>query len=127
MQLAEKSSRNTHPCVLDAGEMQIFPGVDLLEAEDSHSTGWQINSWEVRDATSTPCEQAQLQPGSVQQVPMALQGDLLLQRLLQLWRSVLEDFFFLRQRKEKTKRKKTQPILFFWAVHGAEHFPEPQP
>lgn len=94
MQLAEKSSRNTHPCVLDAGETQIFPGVDLLEAEDSHSTGWQINSWEVRDATSTPCEQAQLQPGSVQQVPMALQRDLLLQRLLQLWRSVLEDFFF---------------------------------
>lgn len=38
-------------------------------------------------------EQAQLQPGSVQQVPMSLQGDLLLQRHFQLWRSVLEGIF----------------------------------
>lgn len=53
MQLVEKSSRNTHPRVLDAGEMQIFPGLDLLQTEDSHSIGWQINSWEVRNASST--------------------------------------------------------------------------
>lgn len=74
-------------------------------------------------------EQAQLQPGSVQQVPISLQGDLLLQRHFQLGRSVLEGFFlffFLRQKKKKTKRQKAQPISVFWSVDGAEHFPEPQ-
>lgn len=39
-------------------------------------------------------KQAQPQPGSVQQVPMALQGDLLLQRHFQLWKSMLEGIFF---------------------------------
>lgn len=70
-------------------------------------------------------EQAQLQPGSVQQVPISLQGDLLLQRHFQLGRSVLEGFFFFffKTEKEKDKKAKSSTHFSFLVCGWSRAFP----
>lgn len=66
-------------------------------------------------------EQAQLQPGSVLQVPISLQGDLLFQRHFQLFGSVLEEFIFFF--KKRQKGKKPNSSWFFLVCGWSRAFP----